>query len=138
MRSESNRQSSRNRILKPAASTSPFQRAVSMLKVHAQHLYAPIRHLGGACGTGRHLSGSPPLPTGALAAFARVRADPAPVCFVSVMRSAVPRPLTLSAEVRLDEGKTSVFQQRTVARNPTGPLPSAPAPPCQESGKEAG
>ena len=25
-----------------------------------------------------------------------------------------------------------------VARNPTGPLPSAPAPPCQESGKEAG
>ena len=29
------------------------------------------------------------------------------------MRSAVPRPLTLTAEVRLDEGKTSVFQQRT-------------------------
>jgi hypothetical protein len=55
----------------------------------------------------------PPLPTGALAAFARVRADPAPVCFVSVMRSAVPRPLTLTAEVRLDEGKTTVFQQRT-------------------------
>jgi hypothetical protein len=25
-----------------------------------------------------------------------------------------------------------------VARNPTGPLPSAPAPPCQESGMEAG
>jgi hypothetical protein len=66
VRSESNRHSSRNRILKPAASTSPFRRAVSVLKVHAQHLYAPIRHLGGACGTGRHLSGSSPLPTGTL------------------------------------------------------------------------
>ena len=38
---------------------------------------------------------------------------PPPVCFVSVMRSAALRPLTLTAEVRLDEGKTSVFQQRT-------------------------
>jgi len=51
---------------------------------------------------------------GHFAAFARARARiPPPVCFVSVMRSAVPRPLTLTAEVRLDEGKTSVFQQRT-------------------------
>ena len=29
------------------------------------------------------------------------------------MRSAVLRPLTLTAEVRLDEGKTSVFQHKT-------------------------
>jgi Circularly permutated YpsA SLOG family len=29
-------------------------------------------------------------------------------------------------------------QDGAVARNPTGPLPSAPASPCQERGKEAG
>ena len=34
-------------------------------------------------------------------------------CIDSVMRSAVPRPMILTGEVRLDEGRTSVFQRRT-------------------------
>ena len=38
---------------------------------------------------------------------------PPPICFVSVMRSAVLRPLTLTAKVRLDEGKASVCQHKT-------------------------
>jgi hypothetical protein len=49
-------------------------------------------------------------------------------CIDSVMRSAVPRPMILTGEVRLDEGRTSVFQRRT------GRWPEIRRVRCQRSG----
>jgi hypothetical protein len=54
---------------------------------------------------------------------------------VGAWRYAVFRPPTLTAEVRLDDGKTSVFQHRT---GRWLEIRRVRFPPCQASGKEAG